>query len=400
MTDSRLPPILVIVLIWLAGLGAAAQFGKVALTFELLQEHYDQFGSSSGLLVSLISFLGVLLGLVAGLLGARVGYRRLLLTGLWLGAGISFIQALLPPFELMLLTRIVEGASHLAVVVAAPTIISAIANPKQQGFALTLWGTFFGVAFTAIALIAPSLVAIGGLGFVFLAHGIYLVAMTIILTVTVPTISDLAAKKDTKIDASEFVNIQFDTYRSPFVAAPAIGWLFYTFTFVALIAIMPRFLADEHEKIVMTAIPLASIFSSLTLGVFLLKYIRPISVVMLGFALGIVAIIVFWLLPENPLIPVILFAALGLVQGASFAAVPDINTAIDDRAKAYGAMAQMGNLGNLCGTPVMIAIIGLSGFSGMVFAIIGCYLVAIIAHWWLSVLRKRRSTFGQNVRSI
>ncbi len=391
MTTLSVPRIVLVIIIWLSGLGAGAQFGKVSVTFQHVQEHYNSFGTLSGLLVSLLSFLGVVLGLVAGLLGARIGYRKLLLGGLWVGAAVSLLQTLMPPLYLMLATRLVEGISHLAIVVAAPTLISAIAKPSQIGFAMTLWGTFFGVAFAIIAFVAPTLMAVGGLSAVFAAHGLYLATFALVLTVILPTIKELAPGKRVPFGLPQFVRLHWTTYRSPFIAAAAAGWLPYTLTFVAMISVMPRFLTDQHEATVMTLIPLASIVSSLALGVFLLRFIRPISVVTLGFAAGIAFLFSFLALPDNPAIPVFLYAALGLVQGASFAAVPDLNPEIDDRAKAYGAMAQMGNLGNLLGTPIILFVIASGGFSGMILFVSLLYLAAIIAHLWLSALRNQSS---------
>ncbi len=391
MPNLPVPRIILVIIIWLAGLGAGAQFGKVSITFQQVQEHYDSFGTMSGLLVSLLSFLGVVLGLVAGLLGARIGYRKLLLGGLWTGAVVSLLQTFMPPFNLMLAARLIEGISHLAIVVAAPTLISAIAKPSQLGFAMTLWGTFFGVAFAAIAFVGPTLMAMGGLSTVFAAHGLYMATFATILTLILPTIKELAPGKAVPFGLPQYLRLHWTTYRSPFIAAASVGWLPYTLSFVAMISVMPRFLADEHEKIVMTLIPLASIVTSLVLGVFLLRFIRPISVVVLGFGAGIAFLLAFLALPESPYIPVLLYAALGLVQGASFTAVPDLNPEIDDRAKAYGAMAQMGNLGNLLGTPIILFVLGVAGFTGMILTVSLLYLAAIIAHLWLSALRMQSS---------
>ena len=103
------------------------QFAKMSLIFPQLEVFYGGQGSAwLGFLVSLISFLGIVLGLVAGLIVARTGFRRVLIASLVAGAVVSVTQAFLPPLSVMLAVRLLEGASHLAIVVAAPTLIAQI----------------------------------------------------------------------------------------------------------------------------------------------------------------------------------------------------------------------------------------------------------------------------------
>ena len=129
---------LLILLLWASGLGAAAQFAKVGLILPELAAVYPEAGAAIGWLVSLISVMGMVLGLFAGLLAVRIGLKRLLVVSLLLGAVCSFAQALLPPFGWMLASRVVEGASHLGLVVTAPTLIALLAPPDWRGFAMTL----------------------------------------------------------------------------------------------------------------------------------------------------------------------------------------------------------------------------------------------------------------------
>ncbi|MCX8954589.1 MFS transporter, partial [Ruegeria sp. NA] len=89
---------------------------------------------------------------------------------------------------------------------------------------------------------------------------------------------------------------------------------------------------------------------------------------------------------------VALFAVLGLVQGGSFAAVPQLNSTPENQALSYGAMAQMGNAGNLLGTPVLLAILWRTSEAGMLIAVVGFYAVAMALHLWLAARRKRAST--------
>ncbi|WP_306025763.1 MFS transporter [Oceaniradius stylonematis] len=388
-------PLFLVLALWLAGLGCAAQFAKMAVILPALQDHYGETGVASGFLVSLIALMGIVLGLVAGVLAIRIGLRRLLLTGIVLGAVVSFIQATMPPFSWMLAIRFVEGLSHLAIVVATPTLIAQITPARHQGAALTLWGTFFGVAFAAAALIAPALVSAGGPGAVFLAHGVYMAVFAVLLALVLPRPAPLAVAAP-PLGPRQLIARHIDIYTSPTIGAPAIGWVFYTLTFVALLAVLPPFIDAEQRVLATALMPLASIVSSMTLGVFLLRYVPATTVVQIGFVAAAVFGALFAVAGPAAWLAVALFACLGLVQGASFAAVPQLNAGTADRALANGGLAQTGNLGNTTGTPLLIAIIAVTGFTGVPWFLLGCYLIAIGAN---AALARRRRQAGSGAVS-
>lgn len=381
---------LLVLLLWTAGLVAAAQFAKVSVILPELRLLYPAAGAGLGWLVSLISAMGVALGLFAGVLAGRAGPRRLLLGSLALGALASFAQSALIhalPGELapLLVTRVVEGLSHLGIVVAAPTLIARIAPDGRRGLAMTLWGTFFGVAFALVALVAPSLVAWHGVGGLFAWHG-GAAALTALALLALPP--DGAGEPAERFTLLALWQRHRAAYASPAVAAPAIGWLFYTLTFVSLLAVLPGLVEPQWRATVATLAPLASIASSMTLGLALLRVTGAVGVVLIGFALAGVVALMLPVWPGNPALAIALFAALGLVQGASFAAVPELNGGENERALANGALAQTGNTGNLLGTPLLLAVLAAGGLPLMAGVVATCYAAGFLAH---IVLARRRA---------
>ncbi|KGF70399.1 membrane protein [Hoeflea sp. BAL378] len=381
-------PLFLVLLLWAAGLGAAAQFAKIVVIFPELQAHYGQTGAASGYLVSLISVVGMLLGLIAGIIAIQIGVRRLLLSGLVLGAVISAWQATLPGFGWMLASRLVEGLSHLAIVVSAPTLIAELSGRRYQGMALTLWGSYFGVAFAAIALAAPWVLATFGLPGLPAIHAVYMAAIAGLLTLALPVIDRRDAPPWPT--PGDIARRHLAAYSSAFIAAPALGWLFYTLTFVSMLAILPSTLDPGIRAFATAAMPLASIASSMTIGNLLLRYVSAVSVIVAGFAIAILLVLAFWITGPQPWLFIALFAALGLVQGATFAAVPELNAALPDRALANGGIAQTGNLGNALGTPALLAVTAAGSAAGLPVLLIVCYASAIAVH--LAMARRRAAT--------
>lgn len=371
-------PLFLVLALWGAGLGAAAQFAKIVVIFPELQAHYGETGAASGYLVSLISVIGMLLGMVAGVIAIQLGVRRLLIAGLYLGAAVSAWQTMLPGFEWMLASRLIEGMSHLAIVVTSPTLIAQLTTKRHQAAALTLWGTYFGVAFAAIALTAPHIIRIAGLGGLSAIHAAYMASFAILLTIVLPGEDRTGAPPWPSL--GNILHRHLTAYASPFIAAPALGWLFYTLTFVSMLTILPTMVDPSQRAFAAAAMPLSSIVSSMTLGNVLLRYMSAVSVIVTGFATAIVLVLVFLLTGPGAWLFIALFACLGLVQGASFAAVPQLNISLEDRALANGGIAQTGNIGNALGTPAMLAVVATGADTGLPALLIGCYAAAIIVH--------------------
>ena len=380
-----LPPMLLVFLLWAAGLGAAAQFGKISILYDSLRATYGGNGEVAlGLVVSIVGMVGLIFGTTAGLLVARVGPRRAILAALAAGAAMSALQSLMPAYPLMLASRIVEGASHLAIVVVGPTMIAALAPERRRPLAMTLWSSFFGVTYAILALIGPHATATG----LFLGHAAYMAALAAILFLTLPP-----DPRHSHPPLGNLLAQHAEIYFSSRLAAPAMGFCCYTFLYVAILTLLPPETPQSHRALIAAGMPLVSIAVSLTLGVRLLGRMSAVRLVQLGYAAAIPGFLLLWLSWGQGAGMVaggfLLSAALGIVQGASFASIPELNTSPEDRARAAGAVAQLGNLGTTTGTPVLAALLASAGPAGLAGAAVTLCLAGIAIHALQKARRQR-----------
>lgn len=379
-----------VVVIWAVGLGAAMQFAKVALALEAFGALYHRDGSALGFLVTLVSLLGAGLGLFAGILAERIGLRRLLLGSAAVGVACALVQATLPGFGIMLATRAIEGLSHLGIVVAAPALIGGLAPPAWRNAAMTLWSTFFSIGFALIAWVGLPILAVYGLSGLILAQGAFLACAACAAALLLPR-GLRVPEPSAPLTAAAILRLHREAYRSAHISAPAWGWLTFILAYVALLSILPGLVLVSQAGFVAGALPIVSILSSLTLGVILLQYRPAVSVIKLGFiaAGALAAIMAIWGIDAWGAIG--LFVFFGLVQGASFAAIPQLNRAADDQALSSGAIAQMGNIGNLLGTPLLLAVLGWGGTGALMVAVLTLCLAGIGTHVLTAALRARQT---------
>lgn len=378
---------LTIFALWAAGLGAAGQFGKMSVAYPALEFVYSGqsaagYGAQSavaiGLILSVVGMVGLIFGTTAGLFVARIGPRRAMVAALWLGAAISVMQANLPPYPVMMLTRVLEGVSHLAIVVVGPTAIAGLAAARFQGAAMTLWSSFFGVAYAVLFWFGPEMVLKQGPQALFYLHAAWMALLAVVLFILMPRDPPQAPGRVQGSLWQEHRTI----YASPFLAAPAMGFVCYAVTYVAVLTLLPAHMGDMGGFIGV-AMPLVSITVSLTLGVWLLGQMQAVALVQAGFLAASVAaagLWAFWGQPAAVAFALAVAATLGIVQGASFAALAELNPSPEDRAKASGAIAQLGNLGTTTGTPVLVWAMEKAGQTGLALFLIGFSVLGIALH--------------------
>ncbi|MEO0676283.1 MAG: MFS transporter [Pseudomonadota bacterium] len=370
--------------LWGAGLGAAGQYAKISVIFEPLGLHYGTQGAALGLLVSAVGVMGIIFGVVAGLIVTRLTLRRAMLIGLTLGGVLSLLQATLPALPLFIASRVIEGASHLLIVVAAPTLIAQASSVRARGFTLTLWGSFFGVSFALLILLGLPLVARFGLPSLFVAHGGYMLAFAALLALMVPR--DAPVTEPLTIAGA--VRRHVEIYRSPHKNAAGLGWLFYTFCFVTSVTFLPQFIDAEIRTAVAAAMPLVAIAASLTLGVVLLSRFSAVVTTQAAFLVSALTALALILAPGSAVLVLLFMCGLGIVQGASFAVVPELNESLEHRAQGNGALAQTGNIGNGLGTPVVAALLAGAGYNAMMASFAVALICGAMVHIWMARLRK------------
>jgi predicted MFS family arabinose efflux permease len=161
------------------------------------------------------------------------------------------------------------------------------------------------------------------------------------------------------------------------------GFFCYTILYVALLTLLPPLMGGFRPHAA-TAMPLVSIAVSLTIGVWLLRRMTAVRLVQAGFAVGLVATLAMaavWPSEAGRLaMALLLAAAMGIVQGASFAAIPQLNSGDEDRAMASGAVAQLGNLGTTTGTPLLALLISGFGPAGVIAFCAPLCLAGIAIH--------------------
>jgi hypothetical protein len=346
-----------VALVFAAALLAAAQFGKLALAVGPAADAFGASPAQVAALISLVGAVGLLLGAMAGGAAAAWSPERTFLGGLLLGGGVSLAQALMPPLAGFAALRVVEGLSHLALVVAGPPLMAGAASDAARPVVMGLWALFFGASLALLAWLAPPILATGGLPLLFALHGAAMLALTW------PLARRLPLRPPLRLELSPLA-LHLRIYGRLRLVAPALAFAPYTFAFLAAVSFLPAALGRPGLT---ATLPLLTLATTLAGGALCRRFAPHLVAAAghFGTALGAGGI-ALGLPGAVPLC----FGAMGLVPGACFAAIVWLNRDPGDRARATGAIAQLGNLGTVSGPPAFATALAAGGQAGLLWLLV------------------------------
>ena len=374
-----------VALLWLAGVAAGLQFAKASVAFDALAAHYGASPTLAGWLLSTVGVVGAVFGASAGLVVERIGFRRSLVLGLAAAAALSGFETLLPPVPLFLAARALEGASHLAIIVAAPSCLVHVVAPGRRTIVIGLWGTFFSVAFLVAGALGLPLLAAFGLSGLFAAHEIAAAALALAAALFIPADPPRAAHPNEAARKS-VIAAHVGVYSDMRSAIPALCFLCYTGMYLALQTLTPD-LAAPADRIWLTAgMPAVSVATTLVAGGLAQFGISPFRLATSAFAATFLCSLLLHLAFAfgGPVAPLgfVRMAFVSLLPGAVYPMIPRLSPTPPVQARAYGAIAQLGNVGSTLGPPLFAASMAGMGPHGLLVPTVAlCAGGAAIALW-------------------
>ncbi|TDR33029.1 MFS transporter [Hydromonas duriensis] len=370
-----------IFLLWCCGLTASMQFAKVAVVFKDFLTAYAVTPAELGWCLSIVGMVGLIFGVAAGLFAHALGFRRLLLVGLGLGAVLSILQTFMLPYPLFFMTRMLEGLSHLIIIVIAPILITACSAPQHRSITMGLWSTFFGAGFVVASIFAPVLVHQFGVHGVLVVHACLISAMWLAVFVTLHADeTEEAAAHLPKL--SVLLRQHKEVYSHLNTMMPGLCFMCYTATSVSLMTFIPQF-AGEDSLWLAPLLPLMSMLGTFSAGWLAQSWFTPIRLSTWAFTLVALTGAVFWLclvlgVRVAPAALVLMFLG-GVSGGSAFALIPYLSHARQFQVRANGALAQLANMGSTIGPPIFASVITALNIHGLmlpliVFALIGIFI--------------------------
>ncbi len=388
-----------VLLLYAAGLMAAAQLGKMSALVPVIGPALGLSLMSAAWAVSLLEIGGATLGTVASGLALRLGLWRSLRWGL-VALAVAGLGSASAAGELsLMLWRLLEAAGYLGVTVSAPVLMVRLTaaqgseaqgglggrQPRAQMLAMTLWSTFVsvGVALGASGAAAAA-VPLGWRG-TLLAGGLLAAALALATRALAPAIRPDGPASHTLATQAAPVAVGAAAW------CLALGFGLFALFAVGVMALLPTFLVDGAGLSAAaagqwTGLASLSAVAGSALGAVLLRLevaLRWPTVLALALPAG--AVWGVFAAEPHAARAVVLAIAIhvlgGLYACLAFTALPRLVSGPAQLVRANGLITQFGASGSLLGAPMMAAGASHFGWPGGAAAASVAALLAVPLAW-------------------
>ena len=165
--------LLVSVVLLLIGIASVMVQMKLTTILPSLTERFAMEQTQVSLLMSMFTFVGLILALPVGFAAKRFGARKMLLAGVGFILAGSLVGAFAGGSAMLIASRAIEGVAYIIIITCGPLAIERYVAPVRLGTAMGIWGTY-GCGGTLVSgALTPTLYEVAGFTGLWLAYAVF-----------------------------------------------------------------------------------------------------------------------------------------------------------------------------------------------------------------------------------
>lgn len=346
------------VLIIITGIIGAFQIGKVAIAIPLLREDLGLSLFAASWVAGAYAALGVVGGMTAGFVFSYFPLRHVIIFGLLLISGGSFMGAAASDATILISSRVIEGIGFLGVVIACPTLLRSMVTPRTQQIVFAFWAAYMPVGAAVMILLGPALMQ-GDWRWLWTLNGIVAAAHAVLIFALRPKEAVAVARR-----ASPTLGDIAAVFKAGTPVLLAFTFALYTIQYFALTTFLPTFLIEkmglslEAAGTVSALAVVANAIGNISAG-FILRMGAPLwSIFAVVFTtIGVCGVAIFH--PSSPVEVSVTAAGLclglaALMPSSILVTMPRLLSSNQQLALALGIVQQASSIGQL-GGPALLA---------------------------------------------
>lgn len=371
------------VLIIAAGIIGAFQIGKVAIAIPLLRDDLGLSLFAVSWVAGAYAALGVVGGMAAGFVFSYFALRHVIIFGLLMISGGSFLGAMSADATILIVSRVIEGIGFLGVVIACPTLLRSMVTPRTQQVVFAFWAAYMPVGAATMILMGPMLMQ-GDWRWLWTLNGIVAATHAVLLFVLRPKEEVAVSRR-----ASPTIGDISAVFKAGTPVLLAFTFTLYTIQYFALTTFLPTFLIDqmglslEVAGTVSALAVIANAVGNISAG-FILRMGAPLwGIFAVVFTtIGVCGVAIFH--ASSPMELAVAAAGLclglaALMPSSILVTMPRLLSSNQQLALALGMVQQASSIGQLGGPAILAFWIEWQGWNGV------SYLFILIALCGLTI---------------
>ncbi|MEG2532785.1 MAG: MFS transporter [Gordonibacter sp.] len=234
--------VLIAVVMLLFGTAIATIQFKVPVVMGDVMVKMNMDANSASWLMSIFTFVGIILALPTGALAKKFGPKTMLLAAAAIIAAGSLLGAFAGNGMILIVSRAIEGVAFIFVTICGPLAVQKYVAPDKIGSATGIWALWVCLGSVVGGVLTPTLYSSTGFVGVWI---IYAVAAVVFAVVVAVVVKDPRKALEEASEAPAEEKINYGDLVKPNILLFLVAFLVFNMTLMAVLGFGPTFMQQQ-----------------------------------------------------------------------------------------------------------------------------------------------------------